>query len=238
MSGVTNLAHSWQREVQPTVQRPSLGSRHQALGRALTLLLAGCAAISGLRVLLDLYGITLFHRWAADSSTVRLADGEYYDTMSQVHSVLFLLVYVATGIVTMTWLFQAYGSREADPELLPHPRWWTIGGWVIPFVSIVRPFQLVRDLYLATAGERPRYHPDGKVIVPGHFWWWWACYLSGGVLSYISLRLLLRQPDLGMMQAGLAVSAISQLILIVAAVLFIGVLGTIKTNLWHRAEAA
>jgi hypothetical protein len=40
------------------------------LGRALTVLLAGCAGVSGLKVLLDLYGVLLVNSWKADPSNI------------------------------------------------------------------------------------------------------------------------------------------------------------------------
>ena len=119
------------------------------------------------------------HTWQDDPSTVVDADAVYFDTMTLVLSGLNFLVLTATGIATMTWLYQAYGSRQANPALLPHARWWTIGGWLIPFISLVRPFQLMR---ISTWQQPPRRRLRRACPPwwsPSSFGWWWVCYLLG-----------------------------------------------------------
>jgi hypothetical protein len=114
--------------------RRSLGPGHRALGRALTVLLASCVGLSVLKVVLDLYGLSLSNRWETNPENIVVADGRNYDLLDLGLLGLQLLVMLATRVVTVTWLSQAYGSREADPALLPFKRWWTIGGWLIPVI--------------------------------------------------------------------------------------------------------
>jgi hypothetical protein len=239
MSATSNAATSnWQREAEPApTPRPALRSGHWALGRALTVLLAGCAGVSGLKVLLDLYGVLLVSRWRADPSNFIASDGRHFDALTSVFALLGLLVLIPTGICTMTWLFQAYGSREADPALLPYRRWWTIGGWLIPFICLVRPFQLMGDLYRATAGAPPQEPPVPRAPAPSPLRWWWVCFVIGNVLSNLSARLMVGLTDFGSQQLSLGLDLVSQLFLIAAAVLFIAVLGLITTNLRRRASA-
>jgi Domain of unknown function (DUF4328) len=236
MTEISAAASGSQDEILPTSQRPRLGPDHVRLGRALTILLAGCAGFSTVSVLLDVYGLDLFSKWQADPSTIVVADAEKFDAMSMVIFGLNSLVVIATGIITMSWLYQAYGSREADPALLPHKRWWTIGGWLIPFISLVRPFQLMRNLYLATnppSSQLPV--PDTKI--PACFGWWWVCYLLGSGLTNIAERLVTDDADLGLIQVSVGLDLVSQLILIAAALLFMGVLRSITINLSCQASA-
>jgi hypothetical protein len=226
--------------LQPPPRRPPLGPGHFKLGRALTILLACSIGAAALGVLLDAYGIGLVSTLRADPSTVADADAAYYDTMTLVLSGLNFLLLTATGIVTMTWLYQAYGSREADPSLLPHARWWTIGGWLIPFISLVRPFQIMRDLYLATTSPPSAEEGMSPVVVPSSFGWWWACYLLGNALTTVASRLTGGEGDagsLGQLQASVILDLAGQAVLIGAAVLFIRILRSITLNLWRRASA-
>jgi len=239
MSETSNAAPTnWQREVQvPSPQRPTLGSGHRALGRALIVLLAGCVGVSALKVMLDLYGLILFNRWEADPSTIRIADGDYFDTMHLVLIGLWGLAVLATGVCTMTWLYQAYGSREADPDALTRKRWWTIGGWLIPFISLVRPFQLLRDLYGATTDPNPEMRPDRRRTLeyPRRLRWWWATFVLGNMLANVAARPVADDAGLGHLKTAVSLDMISQAILIAAAVLFIGVLSSITSNLRRRA---
>jgi hypothetical protein len=224
----------WQRERDPADQRPPLGSGHRTLGGALIFLLAGCVGVSVLKVMLDLYGITLFSRWTADPSSIVVADGEAFDLLDLGLVGLELLLLLATAIATMTWLYQAYGSREADPALLPHARWWTIGGWLIPVISLVRPFQLMRNLYRATASAEPPEQPAASVRYPARFRW--ACWLVGNLLTSIAVRLAPDDPDFGELRTAVSLDLVIEMIMIAAAVLFVAVLRSITSNLWRRAN--
>jgi hypothetical protein len=235
MSDTTHAPTSWQRVAENPPRRPRLGPRHPALGRALNVLLTGCAGICVMTMMLDVYGIVRFAGWRADPSSIVLADGQHFDSVSAMLHGLWLLAVLITGACTMTWLFQAYGSREADPDLLTYKRWWVIGGWLIPFILLVRPFQVVRDLHLATRAQ-PQDPYGARVRCPAHFRWWWGCLMFGNLLSNIGATLMRGRPGLGQLQAALTVDLLSQLSILAAAVLFMGVLRSITRNLWRRSR--
>jgi hypothetical protein len=227
-------------EMPPAGWRPALGPGHFRLGRALNILLACCIGVSALGILLDAYGIGLVANLQSDPSMVADSDAASFDTMTLVLTGLGFLAMTSTGIVTMTWLYQAYGSREADPSFLPHARWWTIGGWLIPFISLVRPFQIMRDLYLATTSPPSSEKAMSPVVVPASFGWWWACYLLGNALTTGASKLTGGQGDaggLGQLQASVILDLAGQMVLIGAAVLFIRILRSITLSLWRRASA-
>ena len=215
-----------------------LGSDHRQLGRSLTFLVAACAAVSLLRALLNLYGMWMLNGWSADPSSIIATDGQNFDTVDGLLSELQVLVLLATAVATLIWLYQAYGSREADPTLLTYRRWWTIGGWFVPAVNLVRPYQLFRDLYLATAGTPATEQPRAPLRCPNRFGWWWLCLVAGNLLSSVADRMTTDHSGVAQIQAAMGLVVVSELILIAAAVLFIGVLRLITGNLWHRAHLA
>jgi hypothetical protein len=225
-------------EIPPPTLRPALGRGHFKLGRALTILLACSIGASALGMLLDAYGIGLISTLQNDPSNYADSDGAAFDMMSLMLIGLSGLLQLATGVVTMIWLYQAYGSQEADPSLLPNARWWTIGGWFIPVISLWRPFQIIRDLYLATTSPSPSGIGLAPVVVPRSFGWWWACYLLGTTLTTAALRLTGDDAGgLGQLQASVILDLAGQAVLIAAAVLFIRVLHSITLSLWRRANA-
>lgn len=99
----------------------------------------------------------------------------------------------------------------------------------------MRPFQVVRDLHLATSAQ-PQDLPGERVRCPNHFRWWWGCFLLGNLLSNVGAALMRAKPGLGQLQAALTVDLLSQLSFVAAAVLFIGVLRSITRNLWRRSQ--
>lgn len=235
MSDTTHAPTSWQRVVENPPQRPSLRSGHRTLGRALNALLVGCAGVSVLKGMLDSYGIVLLDGWRADPSSILPTDGQHFDSVRVMLNGLGGLALLTTSVCAVTWLFQAYSSRAANPDLLTYKRWWVVGGWLIPFISLVRPFQVVRDLYLATRPQPQNLHAE-RIRCPDQFRWWWGCFILGNLLANFSAALMRGNPGMGQIQAGLGLDVVSQTIRIAAAVLFIGVLRSITGNLWRRSQ--
>ena len=73
---------------------------------------------------------------------------------------------------------------------------------------------------------------------PNRFGWWWLCLVAGNLLSSIADRMTTDHSGLAQIQAATSLVVVSELILIAAAILFIGVLRLITSNLWHRAHLA
>lgn len=85
------------------------------------------------------------------------------------------LVYAVASVVFALWAHRAASNVVADGGMLEHARWWLLLGWLVPIAGLVRPFQLLRDVYwmsLARIGRIP--YGDGPVLA------WW-----GGVLGWV-----------------------------------------------------
>jgi hypothetical protein len=101
----------------------------------------------------------------------------------------------------------------------------------------VRPFQLIRDLYWATVSLQPLERPDASEECPARFGFWWVCFLLGNILSNIAAQIAWNDPDAARLRTSLIVDLVAEVISIAAAVSFIGVLRSITSNLWRRANA-
>jgi hypothetical protein len=95
---------------------------------------------------------------------------------------------LVSGVAFTAWLFSAYsmlrvlGSRRTD-----YSPWWTIIGPIIPFVSLVMPYLLVKEAWLRTEiGNSTPLRPDKKG--PPQVRRWWAYTVAGIVLSTGMLR--------------------------------------------------
>jgi Domain of unknown function (DUF4328) len=235
MSWSTNAPTGWQRENQyPAAERRPLGPGHGELGRALTALLVSCGVVSLAKAMQDLYGIALFSGGTVDPSAIVANNWARIVLVNLALLTIRGLLVLATGIATMAWLYQAYGSREADPGLLPHERWWTIGGWLIPGICLVRPLQLMRNLYLATAGR-----PGLRVRCPSYFTWWWACFLIGNVLTS-PLTAPRQHSSSSERQIAIGLDLVGQLLLVAASWVFVIVLGSITSQMgrWSSESTA
>ncbi|HEY1570558.1 MAG TPA: DUF4328 domain-containing protein [Pseudonocardiaceae bacterium] len=96
---------------------------------------------------------------------------------------LSLLALVAAGIVFLLWLWRARLNAEltAGPESQRRGRGWTIGGWICPVVNLWFPYQIVRDVYAASA-RRPVRAPLVGV--------WWAVLVANVVIANVVVRFI------------------------------------------------
>lgn len=125
---------------------------------------------------------------------------------------------VCTAVAWLRWLHRAYcnlalvGSKRAT--FTPGR---AVGFWFIPFVNLVRPYQVVKDLWLRSASLNDRDAYD-DLPAPAFVTGWWGC-LVVYVLSSVARDA--RSPvDLAAItEAGVAVDAIG----IVAAALAVRV---------------
>lgn len=89
--------------------------------------------------------------------------------------------FLVTGIVFLTWLFRADRSAWRHNQLLMrHGSGWAIGGWFVPFLNFVRPYQVMTDVDNASTLS-----PDARSYDREPRWRiriWWALFLVAGGL--------------------------------------------------------
>ncbi|WP_318842915.1 DUF4328 domain-containing protein [Myceligenerans pegani] len=92
-------------------------------------------------------------------------------------SPLEVLIIVTTYVVSCLWLHRSRVVAEAMTAEDVHDRGriWAWLGWVVPVVALWFPYQVVRDVRVASGAFRPA----GLGV-------WWACWLCMGVTFYDS----------------------------------------------------
>jgi hypothetical protein len=93
---------------------------------------------------------------------------------------------VVTGIVFLTWTFRANRSARAlGAEGMRFTPGWSVGWFFVPVMSLWRPFQVMREIWQASA------QPGNwqAVKTPSLLGWWWAIYLITQILVQIAYRL-------------------------------------------------
>lgn len=122
-----------------------------------------------------------------------------FATLSALAAVLYLPVYVTTIVLVCRWFHLATRHALARGGQLGVTPGGAVGSWFIPFVNLVKPFTLTRQLY-ATA-----HRPDGHVAA------WQTAWIVGNMASNVSVRLS--------GAPGLGVNIVSDAVLVVAALL-------------------
>jgi hypothetical protein len=134
--------------------------------------------------------------------------------------VLKLLVLAGTAIVWLTWLHRAYqnlalvGTRRARFSTA-----WALAYWFIPFLNVVRAYQVMKDLWLRSDSRNDRDAYD-TLPAPDLLRGWWGTSLAWGVFGPVvaSLGQNARTPQelMNVTDLGMVVNAIGMIAMVLA----------------------
>src|SRR5260221_38840 len=87
-------------------------------------------------------------------------------------------VYVVAAVIFLIWLNRANKNLAAlKPQYVEFTSGWAVGWWFIPFANLVKPFQVVREVWCESDPDRG----DEKTMLttrlhqaPTYLGFWWA----------------------------------------------------------------
>ena len=202
-----------------------------------TLALAVVAVYSGL------LQVDLISR--AASAGISNADAAANDARQQLVGVLQVGAFVGTGMVFLAWFRRVHanlgslGGRE-----LKYTPGWAVGGFLVPFLNLVRPLQVMREVWhgsdpsglerdIAAGGPLAR----NQLRSPALVGWWWALFVLSSFLGWLSTRMMpATPPTIGDLQAVSDVLVLSDVLNVLGAVVTIRLIGRITS--WQIDRAA
>jgi len=105
-------------------------------------------------------------------------------------SILTLAVYIPFFVCFVLWLRASYRNVDLLGRLTDYKYGWAIGAFFVPFLNLVRPFQIVKEIL---EKSNPRFEPL-RASERGLLWTWWLLFLVSGVLGQVVFR---SQPKAG-----------------------------------------
>ncbi len=112
------------------------------------------------------------------------------DNRQRMIGIVYLAVYIASGITFILWFRRAYYNLHTQVSLLQHGEGWAAGGWFVPIVSWYRPFQIMKEMYVETQSLfTQRVSNYTQHISTALLGWWWALWIVEGVLGQINFQL-------------------------------------------------
>jgi hypothetical protein len=142
------------------------------------------------------------------------------------------LVLLVVAVLFLVWFRRAYRNLGAlGAEGLRFSAAWAVWGWFVPLLGLVRPKQLLNDVWRASDPELPAGDEGSwrRRPVPSVLTWWWLAFLASMTTRAITTQsvhtlavlmtfgLLSRPLDLVRPTSG--VQAIADLLTVVAGVL-------------------
>ena len=145
--------------------------------------LVGVAVTLVLLLVAHTHRADLVHQMKVSPRSVSLDAARHADDDVQNAAIAYLLMLVVTAALFITWLFQL--TKVVDdysPDALRHRPGWAIGGWFVPILNLVRPKQMVDDVWTGSSPEWSHERPAFYVHL------WWAAFLISGLLDRIAAQ--------------------------------------------------
>lgn len=151
--------------------------------------IAGLGAIVLIEILFTVFGFG--EAFAPMTSGLRQENGSEMSLWILLIGLVALLripLFVLTVIFFLIWLNQSYKNLPAlksrDGEFTSG---WAVGWWFIPFANLVKPFQVVRELWQRSD---PDFNPDlnfmsNSMVAPTFMGFWWAFWIVSNILGRI-----------------------------------------------------
>ena len=133
-------------------------------------------------------------RWIAAGESVSEQSILLNDTREMIVSWAYLGVYIASGVIFIMWFRRAYYNLHTKISYLNYDEGWAAGAWFVPFLNLVRPYQIMNELYIETkrllAKKEVTHNPD--ILKTNYLGVWWGLWILNGILGGILSRMGLR----------------------------------------------
>lgn len=103
-----------------------------------------------------------------------------------------LPAYIFTVVVFLMWIHRA--NKNLSPlgaNSVEYSPGWAVGWWFIPFANLVKPFNVVSEIWNKSD---PNFAPDTKVLsktvdTPNLFYFWWFFWIVSNIATNASSRM-------------------------------------------------
>jgi hypothetical protein len=112
------------------------------------------------------------------------------DSRLQTIGALQVVVWLITAVLFLRWMHRAHRNLPAlGARQLQYSPGWAVGGFFVPFLCLVRPFQVMREIWKASDPavlDGAAWHDTDTSPLVG---WWWALFLTAGFVTHFVGRM-------------------------------------------------
>lgn len=154
-----------------------------------TILLAVIILLSVIAVVSDYAEIRLLSR-AQVGETITIAEVEANDNRQGIIGVFQLVAYLTTVILFLMWIHRAHKNLSAfGARHLKYSPGWAVGWFFVPFLNLVRPFQVVKEIWGASDSNLEEDNFWRTTAASPLIGWWWALFLISTFADNFAARL-------------------------------------------------
>jgi hypothetical protein len=200
------------------------------VARMAVVILAVGACLDGIGIFSTMSQVALIRRIQLGED---LADGlaEANDARQQFIGIVQTIVYLAAVIAFLRWISRVYRNLPAlGPRQLSFTSGWAVGAWFVPFLNLVRPFQIVREAWWisATPSEATQAMPGFTPRTPALVGLWWGVFLASAVVGRIAFSVARRAESIPQLLDASYFTIAADVTTAAAALLAIGVIRIIS----------
>jgi hypothetical protein len=163
------------------------------------------------------------------------------DLRQQIIAIVFMIAYITSAVTFISWFRRAYYNLHTQISNLRFDEGWAAGAWFVPFVNLVRPYQIMKELYQETEhllAERGKNHnpQNSTALLSG----WWTLWIIVGLIGNFILRYSLNADEIEELMVVSIASIISSIVSIplsLSAVEVIGRYAKMETLLYNEEYA-
>lgn len=135
------------------------------------------------------------------------------DLRQKIIAIIYLVTYIISGITFIRWFRRAYFNLHLKAETLSFTEGWAAGSWFVPFISLYRPKQIMKELYVETQNLLTTKQENSTVNLNTQFiGWWWALWLIASFLGQFVFRYSLKAESLEALTTATIASIIASII--------------------------
>jgi len=126
---------------------------------------------------------------ASEGGMISDEEANANDEREQIVGVIYLIIYIISGITFIQWFRRAYFNLHLKVDHLSHTEGWAAGAWFVPIVGLYRPYQIMKELYEETkslliakgVSIKDPFTTDLLGI-------WWALWVINSLLGQFTFR--------------------------------------------------
>lgn len=125
---------------------------------------------------------------AAAGGFVPQAEIEYNDLRERIIAIAYLIAFIISAFTFIQWFRRAYFNLHLKAELLSYTEGWAAGGWFVPFLNLVRPYRIMKELHEETNQLIDQKGMDTKnhlMIINC----WWTLWILSNVVGNITSKM-------------------------------------------------
>jgi hypothetical protein len=204
-------------------QKPYASGRLRAL---VTILLLAAGAGCGVLSVIVNAALAGTLRGAGDLDAPYEIGGSLTELLYVGVTLLQLVIFIATAVAFLMWVHRAYRNLPALGAVgLDSTPGWAVGYFFIPFINLVKPFQVVREIWHRSTPAGVADEDFGGVAArsgtPALVGWWWALWIIANIAGRASDRAVDRAGTIESMLLASRLTIASDALFIIAAVLAI-----------------